>query len=93
MPIKHAALKQLRKDARRNSRNQAARSRLRTLSKRFLELVKNRQSQEAAVLLRTLSKEFDHAAAKRIIHANAAARHKSRMSVKLNQLSSGTRTQ
>ena len=86
MPIKHAALKQLRKDAVRNQRNSAAQSRLRTLTKRLVILLKDKHVSEAQTLIREVTKEFDHAASKGIIHRNTAARSKSRLTQRLNAL-------
>lgn len=85
MAIKHAALKQLRKDRKRQSRNQAVRSELKTLTKRFVTLVTTQKMDEARVLIRTLASKFDRAASKRIIHRNTAARYKSRLALRLNQ--------
>ena len=50
MPIKHAALKQLRKDKKRQQRNQAVRSELRTLTKRLLGLLKGLGAAEAELV-------------------------------------------
>ena len=79
MPIKHAALKQLRKDRGRHDRNQAVRSELRTLTKRFLTLLKEQKLEDARSLLHTVAQRYDRAASKRVIHPNTAARHKSRL--------------
>lgn len=79
MPIKHAALKQLRKDKKRQERNQAVRSELKTLTKHLLVLLKSRQLKEAETLLREVASKYDRAAAKKVIHPNTAARYKSRL--------------
>ena len=84
MPIKHAALKEIRKGRRRQNRNQAVRSELKTLTKRFLELVRDRKLDEAKPLTRLIAKKYDHAASKGIIHRNTAARYKSRLTQRLN---------
>ena len=89
MPIKHAALKQIRKDRKRRFRNQAARSELKTLTKRLVGLLANQQINEARALLRLVGKQYDHAAAKGIIHRNVASRYKSRLTRRLNNLSPG----
>ncbi len=85
MPIKHAALKQLRKDRKRQPHNQAVRSELKTLTKRFLALLNGQQFNEAATLMRQVAKSYDHAASKGIIHRNTAARYKSRLMQRLNR--------
>ena len=87
MPIKHAALKQIRKDRKRRLRNQAVRSELKTLTKRLVGLLAHQQVKEARELLRIVGKHYDHAAAKGIIHRNIASRYKSRLTRRLNKLS------
>ena len=77
MPIKHAALKQLRKDRGRHARNQAVRSELKTLTKRFLSLLKEQKLDDARALLHVVAQHYDRAASKRVIHPNTAARYKS----------------
>lgn len=83
MPIKHAALKEIRKGLRRQAHNQAVRSELKTLTKRFLELVRARKPDEAKPLLQLIAKKYDGAASKKIIHRNTAARYKSRLTRRL----------
>ena len=84
MPIKHAALKQLRKDRPRHARNQALQSELKTLIKRIAGLVSTQKLDEARALLPLLAKKYDHAASKHVIHANTAARTKSRLMRRLS---------
>ncbi|MBI2104287.1 MAG: 30S ribosomal protein S20 [Candidatus Omnitrophica bacterium] len=84
MPIKHAALKQIRKDRARASRNQAVRAELRTLTKRLLTLLGEQKHEEARQLIRLVSKKFDRAASARVIHPNTAARTKSRLAHRLS---------
>ena len=88
MPIKHAALKQIRKDRKRRQRNQALRSELKTLTKRFLTLLKERKLDEASQLVRVVTQRYDRAASARVVHPNTAARYKSRLMQRLNQASS-----
>jgi len=85
MPIKHAALKQIRKDRKRRTRNQAVHSELKTLTKRLVSLLAAQQIDEARALIRSLTSKYDRAASKGIIHRNTAARYKSRLSVRLNK--------
>ena len=84
MAIKHAALKQLRKDRKRQQRNQMVRSELRTLTKRFVTLVSAKRLDEARPLIQSLMSKYDRAASKGIIHRNTAARYKSRLATRLN---------
>ena len=85
MPIKHAALKQIRKDRARRARNHAVRSELKTLTKRLLTLLQGQKLDEARTLMRTVAKKYDRAASKGIIHRNTAARYKSRLMRRLPQ--------
>lgn len=85
MPIKHAALKQIRKDRKRRLRNQAVQSELKTLTKRVLSLLSARQADQAKTLMPLLAKQYDHAASKGLIHRNTAARYKSRLMRRLSR--------
>ena len=85
MAIKHAALKQLRKDRKRQSRNQMVRSELKTFTKRFVTLVSSQRLDEARALIQTLTSKYDRAASKGIIHRNTAARSKSRLARRLTR--------
>ena len=79
MPIKHAALRQMRKDRKRAVRNQGVLSELKTLKKQLRALVSEQKRDEALKLLPTVMKRFDHAATKHLIHRNVASRTKSRL--------------
>ena len=86
MPIKHAALKQLRKDRPRRQRNQAVRSELKTLTKQLHTALGAKQIEQATALLKAVAQRYDRAASKGIIHCNTADRSKSRLAVRLNRL-------
>jgi len=85
MPIKHAAVKQLRKDRKRRQRNQAVRSELRTLTKRLLSLLAARKLDEAKTLIQMVASKYDRAASRGVVHRNTAARSKSRLMRQLNR--------
>ena len=85
MPIKHAALRQLRKDRKRQQRNQAMRSALKTLTKRLLGLLEAKKLDEAKTLIHEVASKYDRAASKGILHRNTAARYKSRLALQLNR--------
>ena len=85
MPIKHAALKQIRKDRKRRARNQAIQSELRTITRELHGLLAAQQLDEAKTLLRQVVARYDHAASKGVIHRNTAARYKSRLTRQLNR--------
>ena len=89
MPIKHAALKQIRKDRKREARNQAVRSELKTLTKQLLALLSSQKLDEAKTLLQRLASKYDQAASKGIIHRNTASRYNARLARRLNRKTSG----
>lgn len=92
MPIKHSALKQLRKDRQRELRNRAVRSELKTLTKRLVGLLKAQKVDEAAALIGLVTKKYDRAASKGILHRNTAARHNSRLVRRFNQVKTSVKT-
>ena len=83
MPIKRSAYKELRKAKKRHYRNISIKSELRTLTKRFENLVSDKKLNEAKEFLKTLISAMDTAATKGIIHKNASSRRKSRLTKKL----------
>lgn len=87
MPIKHAALRQLRKDKKRQERNQAFRSELKTITKRFQALLQAKQWDDAKTLMREVASTYDRATKRGLLHRNTAARYKSRFTLQLNRLS------
>jgi len=85
MPVKHSALKQLRKDIKRNQRNQATRSELRTLTKQVAKSIQENKLDEARKIISQLASRLDRSAKKGVIHRNRAARLKSRLTRRLNR--------
>ena len=85
MPIKHAALKQIRKGRKLESRNQAVRAELKTLTKRLLGLLNAQKVDEATTLIHVVASKYDRAASKGILHRNTADRYKSRLMHRLNK--------
>ena len=86
MPIKHAALKQLRKDRVRQARNASLRSELKTFTKNFLVLLRDKKVADARQILSQLEKQYDRAASRKVIHRKTASRVKSRLVRRLNTL-------
>ncbi|WP_446898737.1 30S ribosomal protein S20 [Clostridium sp. LBM24168] len=68
-------------------RNKIIKSSLKTTIKKFLAAVENKNVDEAKVTFINSTKALDKAASKGIIHKNNAARKKSRLAAKLNNLS------
>ena len=69
---------------RNRMRNQSVKSRVKTFSKKVETLVEANNAVSAAEALAAAYKELDKAVSKGIIHKNAAARKKSRLSLKVN---------
>lgn len=83
MPNTKSAKKDLLVHERNRQRNQAVRSRIKTLRQKAIKaVVANGIAGETAVKLAL--KELDTAATKGMIHKNTAARRKSRLMKKLN---------
>jgi small subunit ribosomal protein S20 len=80
MPNIKSAVKRMRQNRERRILNRSARSRMRTEIKRFRQLVQEGKSEEARALLPTVFSVIDKTARKGKIHANTAARYKSRLS-------------
>ncbi|MCF6157200.1 MAG: 30S ribosomal protein S20 [wastewater metagenome] len=86
MPTTKSAEKRLRQNVKRNARNRAHRSALRTQIKKFLETLKEGNIQKAEEGLRLTVKKLDKSVAHGILHKNAASRKKSRLTKRLNQI-------
>lgn len=84
MPNSVSAKKSLRKNQSRRIRNRAQRSSLRAVIKRFRAAAEGEDREAATKLLQLAYKKLDQAAAKGLIHKNAAARTKSRLSKRLS---------
>ncbi|WP_044747678.1 30S ribosomal protein S20 [Bacillus alveayuensis] len=87
MPNIKSAVKRVKTSEKRRAQNAAMKSAMRTAMKKFEALVVNNDVENAKIAFREASKKIDKAAQKGIIHKNAAARFKSRLAKKLNNLS------
>ncbi len=85
MANKHAAEKAMRQSARRRTRNRVIRAAARTQAKRA-QVAVGTQEASAQQLVREAIRALDQAAQKGVIKKNNAARRKSRLMKKLNQL-------
>jgi small subunit ribosomal protein S20 len=77
-------IKRNRQTVKRTERNKAVRSEMKTRTKRAVSAAAE-GAENADELARAAQKRIDMAAAKGVIHKNAAARRKSRLAKKLNQ--------
>ncbi len=80
-----SAEKRARIAVKRTLRNKTHKSRLRTAIKRFHTDLLKGDKEQAAASLRNAYKVIDTVAAKGIIHKNAAARKKSRLTKRFNK--------
>jgi small subunit ribosomal protein S20 len=83
MPTTKSAAKRLRQSIERRTRNRAIKRDLRTRGKRVESALAAGNVELAGKEFRVAAKKLDQAAAKRVIHRNAAARTKSRLAAKI----------
>jgi small subunit ribosomal protein S20 len=84
MPNHKSAEKRVRQNERRRVINRSNRSRLRTAVKELRGALE-KGGKSATELLPTTVSEIDKAVQKGVLHRNAAARHKSRLTARVNQ--------
>ncbi len=89
MPHPPQAKKRHRQSLRHAERNSARRSAVRTAVRRARELIESGKKEEAAEAVREAGIVLDRAASKGVLHANNAARRKSRL---VRHLNAGART-
>lgn len=86
MPAKAAkkknlsAIKRIRQAEKRNLRNSAVRSRMKTLSKKVEEAAAEKNKEQLGKLLRETTKAIQSAVSKGVLHKNTASRKISRLS-------------
>ena len=78
MPTSLSASKRVRQIAKRTERNRMAKSRLKTVLRRFNEAVENKDEAVQQHLVEAI-RVIDKSASKGIIHKNTASRRKSRL--------------
>ena len=81
-----SALKRARQTEKRSARNRASKSRLRTELRRLRESLTAGDKTKAGETFRSTVSAIDKAIQKGVIHANTAARYKSRLSARLAAL-------
>jgi small subunit ribosomal protein S20 len=84
MPNVPSAKKRLRQTLRRNMRNKAIRTRIKTVSKRVLKALEEKDD-KVSEYLSIAYKTIDMAASKGVIHKNQAARKKASLTKKFQQ--------
>ncbi|MGB0650932.1 MAG: 30S ribosomal protein S20 [Rhodothermales bacterium] len=83
MPQHKSAVKRVRQTERRNLRNRASRSKMRTMMKK---LHATEDAQEASEMLNEVKSFLDKMASRNIIHKNKAAHFKSQLEKHVNSL-------
>ena len=86
MPNIKSQEKRDRQNLKRAANNQAIKSKIKTVSKKFLESVKEKDVKAASENLKVYSKTLDKAAKKKTVHKNFAANKKSKAARLLNNL-------
>jgi small subunit ribosomal protein S20 len=86
MPNTASAKKRMRQDAVRRSRNRSTKANIRNQLRKVRELIVAKDLEKSQAEFRSLVKKLDRAASRNVIHANAAARTKSRLSTAIKAL-------
>lgn len=81
-----SAIKRIRSSGRKQKRNRVVRGRARTADKKARIVLAEGKAGEAQAVIKQAVSELDRAAGKGVIHKNSAARRKSRLMKKHNQL-------
>ena len=82
-----AAKKSIRADKKKQQRNKAVKSTLKTLIKKLNGLIGQKKQKEASELLREVMSALDKAAKIGVIKKNTASRNKARLSTKIAKIS------
>lgn len=86
MPTRPSAKKRLRQSQERRTRNRAVKSEIRTQIRKVRSAVADGDAETCEAQFRLACKKLDQAAAKNVIHRNAASRTKSRLSAAIKTL-------
>jgi len=87
MPNHKSAKKRMRQNERRRQINRGNRTQLRTSIKKLGEAVAGGNAKEISSALPETVSTIDKAVQKGVLHRKAAARHKSRLTIRANQAS------
>ncbi|MBA3440608.1 MAG: 30S ribosomal protein S20 [Pyrinomonadaceae bacterium] len=86
MPNHKSSEKRMRQNEKRRLINRGSRSRLRTSIKKLRTALSEGDANEVQTLLPSTVSAIDKAVQKGVIHRNAAARYKSRLTIRSNQV-------
>jgi small subunit ribosomal protein S20 len=85
MPNHKSAEKRVRQNEKRRDINRSHRTRLRTSIKKLRSALAGGEAELLGTLLPETISKIDKAVQKGVLHRNAAARHKSRLTTRVNQ--------
>lgn len=85
MPNHKSAEKRVRQNEKRRDINRSNRTRLRTSIKKLRLALAGGEAEQLGTLLPETISKIDKAVQKGVLHRNAAARHKSRLTTRVNQ--------
>ncbi len=88
MPSSESAKKRLRQNETHRLRNRSTKTTVRNQIRKVRTAVEAGNVEESEAAFRIVAKKLDQAAAKNVIHANAAARTKSRLSKAIKAIKS-----
>ena len=89
MPSSKSAAKRLRQNIANRLRNRSIKRAVRTQCRKVREAIEAGDAELAESEFRTAAKKLDRAGARNIIHQNATARTKARLSAKIKALKAG----
>lgn len=87
MPNLQNAVKALRQNEKRASRNKMRLSEIDNLTRQFRKMLEAGKAEDAKALMSKIYKSLDKAVSKKLVKANTAARTKSRITLRLNKAS------
>lgn len=88
MPVTTSAKKRVRQNVKKSLQNTAFKSKLRTFHRKLLRAVADNKKEDSQSLLREVVSLYDKGVKKGIYRAGTAAREKSRLTKRVNELSS-----
>ena len=86
MPTTKSASKRLRQSQEKRASNRSTKRSIRSQYRKVIEAVEAGNADQAEQELRAAAKQLDRAATRHVIHSNAAARTKSRLSAKIKKI-------
>ena len=86
MPTTKSASKRLRQSQEKRTRNRSVKRSIRSQYRKVIEAVEAGNADQAEQELQEATKQLDRAATRHVIHSNAAARTKSRLSAKIKKI-------